>query len=118
MNYRNLIVSGLAASALSIPSIAAAQAPIIVEGQYPTAVVSFADLNLASASGVSTLNGRIRRAAESVCVDNNVRGVGEEMAQRGCISFALNHARGQMERAIALYGTSQLASRTITVAGR
>ena len=40
------------------------------EGGAPTAVVSYADLDLSSSAGLATLNGRISRAASSICTES------------------------------------------------
>ena len=108
------VASALAAAATAPLS---AQPPILVEGA-PTAIVPYGDLDLSRAAGQAALQGRVRRAANRLCTVD-VRGVGPVMEERQCLAAALTQAQGQIDRAIALYGTAQFAGRTsLTVAGR
>lgn len=117
---------GLAGIALGITALAgsaaSAQEPMIVEGitgEFPTAVVGYSDLNLARPAGVDRLNARIRRAAELLCVDNGVRPLSEVMLSRACTRDAIAGAQPQVDRAVADFHSSQLASnRTVRVARR
>ena len=120
MTHLKHVVLGLAAGAAAmVPAIVRAQPPIVVEAEFPTAAVSYADLDLSRPAGVARLNGRIRRAAEELCVDEAVRNLARTAVARACLTAALASTEGQVERAIALYGTPQFAARgTIAVAGR
>ena len=114
--FRTLFVASALAAAASAPL--QAQPPIFVEGQ-PSAVVSYADLDLSRPVGQAVLNGRVRRAAEMLCSDRGSRGVRESSLRQQCLIFSLTQAQGQIDRAIALYGTAQFAGRTsLTVASR
>jgi UrcA family protein len=116
MTYAKHILAGLAA--IVLPALAQAQPPIVVEG-LPTAIVNYADLDLSSPAGQAALDARVRRAAQSLCDVRGVRDIGQAMASRSCLTFALGHAQGQVERAVAQYGNTQFAGRrAITVAGR
>lgn len=116
MTYSKSLIGLAALVSASVPAFG--QPPIIVEG-LPTAIVSYADLDLSNPAGQQALNGRVRRAAEQLCVDNRVRDLARTQTGRACLSFALNHAQGQVQQAIADFGNQQFAARqTITVAGR
>ena len=94
-----------------------AQPPILVEG-LPTAVVSYADLDLSGPAGQAVLNGRVRRAAATLCVDHGSRGVREASLRQQCLDFALTQAQVEIARAIARYGNEQFAARTTITVGR
>ena len=116
MPYRIIAVAGLAGT-LSAAAIAAP--PIVVEASpQPTAIVSFADLDLSQAAGRARLDGRVRRAAEELCVDTGVRDLAERIEQKGCVSFAVASARPQIERAIAGPRYAERSAKTITLAVR
>ena len=115
MNNSNRIILGL--TALLVPGPAFGQ-PVVVE-MLPTATVSYADLDLTSPRGVAALNGRVRRAAESLCRNPGVVGVAARLAERSCVAFAQGHAEAQIETAIAQAGNERFAARgTIIVPGR
>lgn len=117
--------AGLAVALLSgLGSVASAE-EVTVIGQQPepdslTEVVSYADLNLASAYGATTLDRRVRGAVGRVCEPLDMR---ESFNEHGyCRSFALNGARPQMDRAIlraqqlAANGTTSIAPVAIVIA--
>ena len=112
------ITTALLALACGLGGRAPAQPPIVVDG-LPTAVVSYADLDLSGPAGQAVLNGRVRRAAATLCVDHGSRGVREAGLRQQCLDFALAQAQVEIARAIARTGNEQFAARTtITVAGR
>lgn len=117
MKTKFIRIAVLAFVAAGVPAYG--QNPIVVEG-LPTAIVSYADLDLSDPGGQARLNARVRRAAQQLCANDGVRDIGSQFQQRACLNFALTHARGQVEQAIAQYGSQpQFAGRnTITVAGR
>ena len=95
-----------------------AQNSAIVEGGLPTAVVSYADLNLASPQGRQALDRRAVHAAADLCLDNQRAPVDEMMARRHCYSTALSNARFDIQQAVAR-ASSQLASQgSILVAAK
>ena len=105
------------ALAATIHAPVRAEAPILVEGQ-PTVFVPYGDLDLSRPAGRATLNGRVHRAADTLCAID-VRGIGPVMEARRCRDTALTSAHVQVDRAITLYGTAQLAGRIgLSVAGR
>ena len=110
-----LFVACALAAAIHAP--ARAEAPILVEGR-PTILVPYGDLDLSRPAGRATLYGRVDRAADSLCA-TGMRGIGPAMEARRCRDFALASAHVQVDRAVALYGTEQLAGRSsLSVAGR
>lgn len=98
--------------------------PVTIYGQRvdpdaPTRKVSYADLNLATLSGETTLNRRVGSAVRSVC-DESV-GASDFYAEMACHSFAWGGARPQIARAvmrarqIAQTGTSSILPVAITL---
>lgn len=82
--------------------------------------VSYADLNLASASGARTLEKRVIGATRRVCAPLEMR---DTLLEHGyCRSFARKGARPQMDRAIlrarqlAANGTTSIAPVAIVIA--
>jgi UrcA family protein len=104
----------IAIAAVAASTSAAAQ-PIVVEADVPTATISYADLNVASSAGRASLDRRIRQAAETLCVDRNVRDVHRTSMGYTCVGHAIASAQPQIER-IAANGTSRdLAAATIVI---
>lgn len=129
MTYRKLLsmsaAVALAAGGLVItaPSASAKDRPVLVvapSDPAPTRRVSYADLNLASVAGETTLNRRVRGAVSSVCRE----AVGPSpalFANQACSKFAWAGARPQIARAvqrahdIATTGSSTIAATAITI---
>lgn len=116
MNRLTLAAAGLAvtASALALSTPAqAAEKPIIVnaaENDRPVIYVGYADLNLLSTAGIAALNGRIERAATSLCIDEGVRSLQRMMEGQMCRRTAIESASGQLRLALARFGAPQYAS--------
>jgi UrcA family protein len=83
--------------------------PVTVEGGLPTARVSYADLDLTSPAGRSTLDRRVSHAAAGLCLDNQRVALEEFMAQRQCYSSAMSRARVDIRQAV-VRASSRLAS--------
>ena len=70
--------------------------------------VSFADLNLASPTGLANLYQRVQSAADKVCgVDNMRVSLDIERKNRVCVSWAIDNAIGEIDdvRLTALHQT-------------
>jgi UrcA family protein len=67
----------------------------------PTAVVSYADLDLGSAAGRDTLKGRIHAAASRVCTQEGRHSLQQELAERRCRATAITSAQAGMDQAVA-----------------
>ena len=105
------------------PSAFAKDRPVVVVApadQAPTRLISYADLNLASLAGETTLNRRVEGAVSSVCEE----AVGPSPAlytERACKKFAWRGARPQIAQAverardIATTGSSMIAATAITI---
>ena len=93
----------LAAAAILAPASALAAE----RADAPSAHISFADLNLANPEGQTVLKGRVRRAAETMCIDNRVSDLVRRAAARGCYKAAIASAEPQLERAFAEAATGQ-----------
>lgn len=116
---KSLNITMVAATALVAATQSQAQTPpIIVQSDVPTARVSYADLDLGSAAGRHTLEGRASRAAAGLCLANRSRPLDQAMAERQCYSFAMSHARIDIDLAVARAKTTFALGPTITVAGR
>ena len=110
-------------AALSIAATAHAQSqPLTVTGErseYVTRHVSYADLNLASATDEGILNRRVGVAVNDVC--DEAVGRSNQFDFRGCSYDAWGGARPQITRAvrrardIALTGASPIAAVAITI---
>ena len=131
MTYRKLLAMG-SSIALTLGGLvliappASARAPILVVA--PAEIVSrhitYADLNLASAAGERTLNGRVHAAVNSLCIE----ALGEPdgnftitLEGRRCTNSAWGQARPQIDRAVgrardmAATGTSTIPAAAITI---
>lgn len=105
----------IAMSTLFIPAVLQAQ-PIVVEGeQAPTAIVSYADLDLASAGDVRTLRNRVRWAANDLCLTTAFTPLKEQMVRIGCRDGAVARAEGQISDAITGRAASMAAAAQIVV---
>ena len=129
MNYGKLL-SMCAAVALTAgglvvlsPPALGKEKPVVVVApvdQAPTRRISYADLDLASLAGETTLNRRVRGAVSSVC--NEAVGPSPVLyAEQACRKFAWSGARPQIAdavqraRDIASRGFSPIAATSITI---
>ena len=103
---------------LGITATPAFAAPLVVTGQRAIVddegrlarVVSFRDLDLASADGERTLMRRVRGAVGSVCAP-----AGNIVAETSCRNYAWRGARPQLARALEQARTNpSLASATLS----
>jgi len=106
-----------AAAMLSAPALAQ---PVIVNGaptDLPSVRVSFADLNIGSAAGRSSLERRIDVAAAHVCSDAPARmGLDDTMSIRGCVVRAKASGRRQIDTLLAARANGiHLAEATLIV---
>jgi UrcA family protein len=106
MNKVNFAAAGLALAltAIIVPATAFAQRePITVEANLalPVEYVSYSDLNLANAAGLDRLRGRVRNAAENLCIDEAVRQLEPVFEGRRCVTSAVAGAEAQISRVIA-----------------
>lgn len=97
------LISSVAAAALLVPVAAQAAEP----NAAPTATIRYDDLNLSSPSGLATLNGRVKAAANRVCGTVPVSPFNEARAIAAC--------REQMFRSAAVQ--IALATRSDEVLG-
>ena len=106
--------SGGAAAARDVTVVAQPPADVLSER------VSYADLDLATRTGVQVFNARVGGAVYRVCAPLDQRSTFSEHAN--CRSFAWNGAKPQMDRAvaraeqIAAVGTSSIAPVAILIA--
>lgn len=102
-----LIAFGLGAG------VAGAQPPVTVYGTTaPSARVSYADINLASASGVQTLQNRVRGAASDICLEPIFEDLSMSTARAHCYRTAVKDGFSQIDQLVSekLAGKSSLAS--------
>jgi UrcA family protein len=90
MTIRYSLAALAAVTLIAGPALAA---PAQTEDSPRQAAVSYADLNLSTATGQAALVARIHRAAEAVCGgEPDSRDVKAQMAYRGCIRRAVDTA--------------------------
>ena len=106
------------AALIAAPAVAQEPSPVIVEGGVPTAVVSYADLDLSSSAGLATLNGRISRAASSICTESGRKDLSRQLGEGRCFRTAIASAKTQVERAVADASLRMASSGAIKVATR
>lgn len=99
---KTIIAIAIAATAFAASTVNAQSADTV------SVRVSYADLNLNSASGRTTLERRISAAAHSVC-DNGSTDLAAIMAANRCLKTALSAARQQVAAANPIAGV--IASR-------
>jgi UrcA family protein len=116
MNITDLKFAALAAimaAAVTGATIVAATpafgAELVVSGAAPTARVSYADLDLASAAGVARLERRIAAAADRLCVGIGVEQLAARLDGLACRDAAIAAAAPQVRRAVEKYATGQAA---------
>lgn len=95
MITRTILAVSLAATTLSLGSVPAAA------GSLSKAQVSYTDLDLNSDAGASELRTRIRRAAQSLCVAQDVRPLSEVLDGMRCRRDALAQAETQFRVVLA-----------------
>lgn len=114
MNARFLLVP--AALLCATASLATATSAAAGQLHAPQARVSFADLNLASASGRATLERRVNAAAEQLCLVTGVTDLRTQRAGRDCYAATVDRAMAQVE--VATNNAIQFAAVQGSAAGR
>lgn len=132
MEY-NKLVSAFAAVAITAGAFTLVSSPafakdrpvlVLADSDVMTRRISYADLNLASASGERTLKHRVSRGINGLCFDATGGQDGQfttNLARMKCSKTAWGQARPQMANAaqrardIALTGTSTIAAVAITI---
>jgi UrcA family protein len=118
MKENKMNMSRISAAALAVamttailPEVARAETPTtVVEARIqPTKLVSYADLNLSRASDLATLQTRVRRAANSLCLPNGKVDLLTISDGMTCRNAAIADANRQIEIAIANAGNTQFA---------
>ena len=110
----------LAVTALIVPAAVYGQsAPITVEGELerPVAYVSYADIDLASDSGLKLLRGRVRGAATRLCIHSGTQPIKLVMDGRACFAEAIAGAEEQIALAAIDRGTRFASNASIAVRG-
>lgn len=109
---RSLIAIGCilmgAGNAVAEPSV------VITREAVPTAIVSFADLNIWSEAGQNQLTRRIRSAASDICIDDFKVDLKVGMYQRRCYNTALNSGLRQMHALASQPGTLAVSTLIIS----
>ena len=80
------------AAALALSGYAGATTPKDSSKDFPSVVVKYGDLDLASEAGVKSLHARLRNAAEQVCspLDSRVLGLREQYER--CVADAITQS--------------------------
>ena len=119
----NLAAAVLAtvAATLTLSSAAQAQDEVVVEGR-PAIHVSYADLDVASKTGLATLKGRVRAAATQLCHANSINLLRDRARAEKCRDEAIEGANEQIafaaNRTGAAVAAANQAASTIAVALR
>lgn len=100
-----------AATLASAGSPAYAAEPGVQQQGAASARVRHLDLNLATASGLSTLEERVSRAAKRLCTERGSPPLQARKASRACIADAVADASPQVRLAVARQRQAQFASR-------
>jgi UrcA family protein len=88
-------------AAIAFAASAAHANPIVVSAASPpTAHIAYSDLDLASSAGQARLKGRIRAAAESLCVTRGEGALEDLLANRSCYRAAVASGLQQMNRVV------------------
>jgi len=82
----------------------------------PTAIVTYADLNLSSTAGVAALNHRISVAARRICGEADIRDLQRQAAVDACRATAVRSAAPQIAKLIN--PTQEVALNTARVTSR
>jgi UrcA family protein len=108
----------MSAVLVAVPAFAQGEGPVVVEGGVPTAIVSYADLDIGSASGLATLNGRISRAASNLCFEHTRKDIDRASFEARCFKSAMAGAKSQVDRALADRSLRLASNGSIKVAAR
>jgi UrcA family protein len=103
---------------LSATQVSAQENPVVIEGGIPTAVVSYADLNLTSNAGRQVLERRVEGAAAGLCYEYGRVAIERTVAGRACYDTAMFKARTDIGSAIARANNAVASEHTITLAAR
>lgn len=110
MTKLSIILASLTMAAGFAAAPATAQRPVTVYGVPSASVyVSYGDLNLTRAEDVATLHGRIRRAANNLCLSDSIMPASVFLQERACAAEAVAGAQAQIERALAGLDNSRFA---------
>lgn len=86
----------IAAATIALAGTAHASTRDIVVQNGPTTRVTYADLNLQSTAGRTALAGRIRSAAELLCLEDNVTPLAEKLDRINCYRAAVTSGMTRM----------------------
>ena len=88
----------IAVAAVLVPTAASATSTITFSNDGLSASIYYRDLDLSSRAGRAELTGRIRRAADTLCLeDYNVVPLGSDPSREQCFRSAVASGVGQME---------------------
>jgi UrcA family protein len=87
----------IGAVALTLPPAVSANSSDVIVQASPTAHVVYGDLNLDTKLGRTKLTGRIRLAANALCIENNIEPLDVKLAQTNCYRMAVASGVGQMD---------------------
>ena len=99
----------LALSLVMLASATSAEANIF-EREYPSAVVSYRDLDLGTFEGLRTLDGRVSRAVSQLCFEGGFKDLAERIDERQCEEFATSMAQRDVQAAAERTSLSRLES--------
>ena len=98
---------------------AGAQPPVTVYGSNaPSVTVSYADLDLSSASGIARIHNRVRGAASDLCLEPTKETLSFSLMRTMCYRSAVDSGFAQIDRIVAdkLAGKASLATAIVIIA--
>lgn len=87
----------IAATAVLFASAASANTANVVDAAHSAIHVGYGDLDLHSSAGRTKLSARIHSAAKSLCSEDNVRPLAEQLARAECYRAAVSGGTAQMQ---------------------
>ncbi len=116
---RNSILSkGLCAAAAIAVTVTGFSASASAQGRTTKSVeVSYADLDLTSADGQQTLDGRIKGAVRQVCGSYNSKSLRDMADHSGCVKEAKFSAKRAKVSLIARAEAGTLGTSTVVIGG-
>lgn len=112
------ILTALAAATASAATLFVAVSPAAAQPQARSIAVSYADLDLASAAGRTTLENRIGNAAKRVCGVEHSVDLSRRLAEQRCVADARSRSMTTVTQMAARRDANRLAAvaGTITAA--
>lgn len=117
MNNSILTKGFFAAAAIAVAATGFSASASAQNRTVKSVTVSYADLDLTSADGQSSLDGRIKGAVRQVCGSYNSKDLGDTLDHRGCTKEAKLSAKRAKVSLIAKAQAGTLSEGAIVIGG-